>query len=62
MKKKKKTKTKSTASQDRVLPYEGMFLFSQSQVAALQDAVDHLEEILRRAEAEIIRKANSPLS
>ena len=45
---------KTTASDDRILPYEGMFLFSQPQAAVLQDAVDHLEEILRRAEAEII--------
>jgi small subunit ribosomal protein S6 len=45
---------KTTASDDRTLPYEGMFLFSQAQSAALQEAVDHLEEILKRAEAEII--------
>ena len=46
--------TKTTASEERVLPYEGMFLFSQAQTADLQEAVDHIDDILRRAEVEVI--------
>jgi small subunit ribosomal protein S6 len=41
-------------SQERIRPYEGMFLFPQSQVADLQSAVDHIQEILSRAGAELI--------
>ena len=41
-------------SEDRVNAYEGLFLFSQSQAASLQEAVDHIEEIIGRAEAELI--------
>ena len=41
-------------SEDQVQPYEGMFLFPQAQAGELQAAVDHIEEVLRRAEAELI--------
>lgn len=39
---------------DRTYTYEGLFLFPQSAVAELQATVDHLKEILHRANAEII--------
>ncbi len=45
---------KTTVSDERVLPYEGMFLFSQAQTANLQEAVDHIDDILKRAEVEVI--------
>jgi small subunit ribosomal protein S6 len=38
----------------QIYPYEGMFLFPQAATANLQDAVDHIKDILTRAEAEII--------
>ena len=34
--------------------YEGMFLFPQSAGGGLQDALDHLNEIFARAEAEVV--------
>lgn len=34
--------------------YEGMFLFPQSATANLQEAIDHLKEILEKCEATII--------
>ena len=34
--------------------YEGMFLFPQSATADLQGAIDHIKELLARADAEII--------
>jgi small subunit ribosomal protein S6 len=34
--------------------YEGMFLFPQSATAELQTAIDHINELLARADAEII--------
>jgi small subunit ribosomal protein S6 len=37
--------------------YEGLFLFPQSAAADLGGTVDHLKEILRRAEAEVISLA-----
>ena len=39
---------------DAITAYEGLFLFSQSHALDLQAAVDHLKEILARAEVEII--------
>ncbi len=41
-------------SEDRIYPYEGLFLFPQSLTADLQAAVDHLQQILDRADARII--------
>jgi len=41
-------------SETRINIYEGLFLFPQSQTADLQGALDHLQEILKRAKAEII--------
>jgi small subunit ribosomal protein S6 len=41
-------------SEDSVNAYEGLFLFPQSKIGQLQSAVEHVEEILTRAEAEII--------
>lgn len=38
----------------RIKPYEGMFLFPQAALADLAAAVEHVETILARAEAEII--------
>src|SRR5512145_3278458 len=35
-------------------PYEAMFLFPQQQAADLRGAVDHVQNILARAEAEVI--------
>ena len=35
-------------------PYEGMFLFPPAVTANLQSAVDHISEILARANAEVI--------
>ena len=39
---------------DQVKCYEGLFLFPQSAASDLQSAVDHLKEILARAEVKII--------
>ncbi len=41
-------------SEDSVNAYEGLFLFPQSKAATLREAVDHIEEIIGRAEAELI--------
>ena len=41
-------------SEDRVNPYEGLFLFPQSATADLQAVIDHMKEILARADAELI--------
>jgi small subunit ribosomal protein S6 len=41
-------------SDSRVAPYEGFFLFPQAAAGNLQQAVDHLKEILARADAEIV--------
>ncbi len=41
-------------SEDSVNAYEGLFLFPQSKAASLREAVDHIEEIIGRAEAELI--------
>lgn len=41
-------------SEDRVNPYEGLFLFPQSATADLQAVIDHMMEILARADAELI--------
>jgi small subunit ribosomal protein S6 len=38
----------------QIYPYEAMFLFPQAMTANLQEAVDHVKDILTRAEAEII--------
>jgi small subunit ribosomal protein S6 len=38
----------------RINAYEGMFLFPQASTANLQEAVDHITDILHRAEAEVI--------
>jgi small subunit ribosomal protein S6 len=40
--------------ENRIKPYEGLFLFPQSALADLQSAVEHVETILSRAGAEII--------
>ena len=37
--------------------YEGLFLFPQAATANLQAAVDHVSEILRRADAEVVSLA-----
>ena len=39
---------------DQLNCYEGLFLFAQSAAGDLQSAVDHLNEILARAEVKII--------
>ncbi len=44
----------NTMKEIRTKFYEGMFLFPQSATANLQDAVDHINDILHRAEAEVI--------
>jgi small subunit ribosomal protein S6 len=41
-------------TEDHTNVYEGLFLFPQTQAAHLQAAVDHLKDILARAEAELI--------
>ena len=41
-------------SEDRINPYEGLFLFPQSATADLQAVIDHMMEILARADAELI--------
>lgn len=41
-------------TEDISIAYEGMFLFPQSQMGNLQAALDHLKDILRRGEAELI--------
>ncbi len=41
-------------SETRINVYEGLFLFPQTLTADLQGALDHLQEILKRAKAEII--------
>ncbi len=41
-------------SEIRINVYEGLFLFPQSQTADLQGALDQLQEILKRAKAEIL--------
>jgi small subunit ribosomal protein S6 len=38
----------------RINQYEAMFLFPQSAVSNLQGAVDHVREILARADAEVL--------
>ena len=40
--------------EDQVKCYEGLFLFPQTAASDLQSAVDHLKEILARAEVKII--------
>lgn len=43
------------SNQDHTIyPYEAMFVFPQAQTANLGAAVDHVMEILNRAEAEVI--------
>jgi ribosomal protein S6 len=44
----------TTATETRGNTYEGLFLFPHAVMSDLQAAVDHLHELLRRAEAEII--------
>ncbi len=39
---------------NRIQPYEGMFLISQAVAADLNAATEHLREIFRRANAEVI--------
>ncbi len=39
---------------DQLTCYEGLFLFAQTAAGDLQSAVDHLKEILARAEVKII--------
>jgi len=34
--------------------YEGLFLFPQTVTANLQGAVDHIQELLKRADAEVV--------
>ncbi|MBX3374182.1 MAG: 30S ribosomal protein S6 [Phycisphaeraceae bacterium] len=41
-------------SQDRMHTYEALFLFPQSASADLQAALDHVNELFRRANAEIL--------
>ena len=41
-------------SETRTYTYEGMFLFPQTVAADLQSAVDHVNEILSKGEAELI--------
>ena len=41
-------------SNERTGLYEGMFLFPQSATANLQEAIDHLKEILEKVGATII--------
>ena len=41
-------------SEQRVSLYEGMFLFPQSASADFEGVIDHVNEILRRADAEIV--------
>jgi small subunit ribosomal protein S6 len=41
-------------SEQRIHPYEGMFLFPQSATANLTGAADHIKDILKRAGAELI--------
>lgn len=41
-------------SEQRINPYEGMFLFPQSATANLTGAADHIKDILKRADAELI--------
>ena len=44
----------TTTQEVRTATYEGMFLFPHSVTANLQAAVDHVHELLQRAEAEVI--------
>ncbi len=41
-------------TEERINAYEGLFLFPQTVATDMQGAVDHLREILAKAEAEII--------
>jgi len=41
-------------TEERINAYEGLFLFPQTVAADLQGAVDHLREILAKADAQII--------
>jgi small subunit ribosomal protein S6 len=41
-------------TEDHINAYEGLFLFPQAQAGSLQAAVDHLKDILGRAQAEVI--------
>jgi small subunit ribosomal protein S6 len=41
-------------TEDHINAYEGLFLFPQAQAGSLQGAVDHLKDILSRAQAEVI--------
>jgi small subunit ribosomal protein S6 len=41
-------------SEQRINPYEGLFLFSQAATANLTAAADHIKDILDRAGAELI--------
>ena len=41
-------------TEQRINIYEGMFLFPQSAAADFQGMIDHINEILNRAEAEVI--------
>jgi len=38
----------------KVMTYEGMFLFPQSASANLKDASEHVHELLKRADAEVV--------
>lgn len=44
----------TTVKDDLMTAYEGLFLFPQAQATDLQAAVDHLKEILAKANAQII--------
>ena len=41
-------------SDERTITYEGFFLFPQAVTANLQGAIDHLDELLKRVDAEVI--------
>jgi len=41
-------------SDERTTTYEGFFLFPQAVAANLQGAIDHLEELLKRVDAEVV--------
>lgn len=41
-------------SDERTITYEGFFLFPQAVAANLQGAIDHLDELLKRVDAEVI--------
>jgi small subunit ribosomal protein S6 len=41
-------------TQQRIYPYEAMFLFPQSAVGNMQAAVDHVRDVLARGEAQVL--------